>query len=290
MTARDRAIGALTRRLRELLSKERAAAMKGHHVAAFEDNLVSTLETWQIRELRRQLQAGDGKELEPRADGGPPDAHAAHSSAALAFNAFGGWLGAEDRLTVAGVRGFSRRLEVEKKLPIQRGGRAPNLDVLLTGNDVVAGVESKLTEWLTPHRPREWPASYSRPENLALLDGGWRSTLDAAIAGRYDPLRLEAGQLLRHALGIARQHADRECHLVYVWWEPLDAQELPEAIEHRAEIADLQARVGDASPRLRALTYRELLDEWERGDDGGAGEHIRALRARYELSLREARS
>jgi hypothetical protein len=290
VTARDRAVEALSRRLRDLLPEERAAAMVGHHVAAFEDNLVPTLTPEQIVELRCQLKAGDGKELEPRARGAPPDAHAAHSSAVLAFNAFGGWLGKEQRVTAAGVRGFSRRLEVEKKQPIQRGGRAPNLDVLLTGDDVVAGVESKLTEWLTPHRRRTWQESYSRPDNLALLDGGWRETLRAAIAGDYHPLRLEAAQLLRHALGIARQHPGSERHLVYVWWEPLDADDLPEAVERRAEVAELLARVADASPRLHALTYRELFTEWEQVTDDDAREHVQALRDRYELALAKSTS
>ena len=45
------------------------------------------------RGAKRQLAMGDGGELKPGPNGQRPDAHAAHSSAALAFNAFGRWLG-----------------------------------------------------------------------------------------------------------------------------------------------------------------------------------------------------
>lgn len=39
-----------------------------------------------------------------------------------------------------------------------RGGRAPNLDVLLSGSNGIVAIESKLTEYLGPHRAEFSPA------------------------------------------------------------------------------------------------------------------------------------
>lgn len=247
MTAKQRAANALAHRLRGLLPADRAARMKGHHVERFEDNLAPTLTAEQVTALRAQLDRGDGKELEPGPNGEPPDAHAAHSSAVLAFNAFGRWYGEESALNIAGIGGFDTPLAVEKRQPIQRGGRHPNLDVLLVGRSVALGIESKLAEPLGTHSRRCWQESYSRPENLALLEGGWRRILDAAIAGDYHCKRLEVDQLLRHALGLRKQHPTRESHLVYCYWEPCNGAELPEISEHRQEVARLLKDVGAAS-------------------------------------------
>lgn len=100
--------------------------MGGYHVGAFEDNLVPTLTPEQIVELRcrpvtarssRPAPAARHPTLTPRAP-----------RPCSRSNAFGGWLGREQRVTAAGVRGFSRRLEVENKQPIHRSGRARNLE------------------------------------------------------------------------------------------------------------------------------------------------------------------
>jgi hypothetical protein len=110
-------------------------------------------------------------------DGRRPDAHAAHSSSALAFNAFGAWLAFEPLLVVDGVSGFSDPVRVEARQRIFRGGRAPNLDCLLTGPTIVLGIESKLTEPLAPHLVGRWSDAYRRRSCRALLDEGWLEML-----------------------------------------------------------------------------------------------------------------
>ncbi|OAI38504.1 hypothetical protein AYO39_01045 [Actinobacteria bacterium SCGC AG-212-D09] len=254
--------------------------------ASFKDNLVPTLSRSQVAILRTQLMSGDGGELACKGAGVRPDAHAAHSSSALVFNAFGAWLGHEQQLTVDGVGGFTDPLRVEARQRIFRGGRAPNLDCLLVGPDVVAGVESKLTEPLSRHQSRPWRDAYGRESCRALLDAGWRETLDSALAGGYATAYLDVDQLLKYALGLSKQHPHRARHLIYVYWEPTDADEIEEVRLHRAEVAELLDRVGDASPRLHALTYDELWTEW----DGLDGEpwllgHLAALRKRYVVPL-----
>lgn len=135
----------------------------GTHTQRLEDNLVPSLTRAQVTELRAQLAAGDGGELRPNATG-KRTAHAPYSSAALALNAFGPWLGGESLLSIAGLTGFSEPLRIEAKLQISNGGGKANLDVLLRGpGKRVIAVESKLTETLDPHAPTKWrPPTASR--------------------------------------------------------------------------------------------------------------------------------
>jgi hypothetical protein len=204
----------------------------------------------------------------------------------LAFNAFGAWLGFEPKLVVDGVIGFTQSLRIEARQRIFRGGRAPNLDCLLSGPKVVAGIESKLTEPLAPHWPARWSEAYGRATCRALLKGGWRETLDAARSGTYCPAYLDASQLVKHALGLSRQHPDRELHLVYVYWEPDDGDQFDEVWAHRNEVAELLKRVGDASPRLHALSHAELWAQWDTLNDvEWLPHHVSALRRRYAFPL-----
>ena len=153
MSAKTLAVSALVDRLRALLPDMRARAMVGDRTDLFEDNLLSGLAPWQAAVLRAQLEQGDGGELQVSPAGQLPDAHAPHSSATLAFNAFGRWLGSEEDLRLSGIGGFDT-MRIEARVAIFPAGRAPNLDVLATGPGVAAGVESKLTEPLAGHPRR----------------------------------------------------------------------------------------------------------------------------------------
>jgi hypothetical protein len=189
---------------------------------------------------------------------------------------------------VDGLDRFDGRLQVEARQRIFRGGRAPNLDCLLIGSDLVFGVESKLTEMLTRHGSGGWSDAYRRESCRALLSDGWLQTLESALSDDYHPQFLGADQLLKHALGISKQHPDRARHLVYVYWEPTDADLYEEFVQHRAEVAEFGDRIAGSSPSFHALTYAELWQQWETlSDEEWLRDHLRALRARYEISLSE---
>lgn len=282
----SRAYQPLARALKCVLPPERAELVdeKGY-AEAFEDNLVASLAQEQIEELRAQLAAGGGHELDPRDDETRPGAHAAHSSAALAFNSFGVWLGREEELVIDGVAGFTDRLQVEARQPIFRGGCAPNLDCLATGPDVVVGVESKLTETLARHRPTPWSDAYGRWSCRALLTDGWLEALDAARTREYTPEHLDIDQLIKHALGLTKQHPGLDRHLAYVYWEPVNGDELASVRTHRQEVQALVDRIGDASPRLHTLTHTELWSEWEHSAMPWLSTHLGLLRQRYQLAV-----
>jgi hypothetical protein len=95
---------ALSERLKQQLGPARSAYfVGGTHTRRFADNVLPTFPAWQIDELYEQLKAGSGSELSANKNG-KRRAHAPYSSAAMAFNVFGRWLGNEHGLSVSGVK------------------------------------------------------------------------------------------------------------------------------------------------------------------------------------------
>lgn len=279
---------ALCNSLRNVLADDVASRfVGGTHTRRFADNLLQGFSQGQIATLREQLEGGAGGELRATKTGKRP-AHAPYSSAMLAVNAFGGWLGREAQLRVAGIGGFTSQLELESRQRIGHGGGTANLDVLLRTDAIVVGVESKLTEPLRPHDPVKWRAPYHDAKMSGLLNGGWSDVFAASKDGRWQPRYVGVEQLIKHALALASRFQGKKLHLVYVWWEPDKPSELPELAKHRDELADLRDRLGDASPRLHALTYAELFREW--GDLGRSSFacHLDQLAQRYSISVRSA--
>lgn len=277
----------LTARLIELLPEDRVRAfVGGTHTAELRDNVVPSISDEQLSVLRAQLEAGDGGELRPRPKSGKTTAHAPYSSAALALNAFGGWLGSEQRLTVAGLGGWSEPMQIEAKLQIAHGGGRANLDVLLRAEGRVLGIESKLSEYVADHSVRHLSAVYATERMAALLpaDSGWRRVLDALLNGDLSCNFLDPEQLLKHALALHSQFPDAERTLGYIFWEPANADEIPILRGHDDELGQLLDLLGDdADPAFVVLTYDDLLDEWqaEAASDAHAKGHVAALRARY---------
>ena len=268
-----RACAALAARLRELVPAERLHE-NGTHTLELADAFVPTLAEEDVAWSHAELAARAKGEL--RTSGaGTVQAHAAWSSTALVASAFAPWRTRPDALLLAGLGPFTA-LRLEERLHIPHGGGTPNLDVALDGPDGLVGIESKLTEHLAPSRPRAWKDAYRRPAMAAALAGGWATTFRDLLDGRWVPRHLDAGQLVRHALSLRRAG-----HLVLLHWEPENADEHPEIATHRAEVAELTKRVGDAAPHLHVLTIEDLLGGWE----PHAPEHVAALRARYVLPV-----
>jgi hypothetical protein len=265
-------------------------------VREFRDNLLPHLAGDDAAWIRECFEQGDGDELAPR-HGRRPKAHAAYSSATLAANTFAPFRGREHDLTIAGLSGFDAlRLEARHHpLPDDvADGRAANLDVELTGPGIAVGIESKLTEPLTAHVPRRWRWEYARTETLAPLSDPWRDAIRRRLQGSTTPTFLDAAQLLKHALALARAAragdlgpSPVDLHLVYLYWEPADV-ELPDAVlEHRAEVAAFADEVAGHGPTFHALTHQQLWDGWRSAPESPRWlvRHADALEERYEVEL-----
>lgn len=246
------------------------------YAADFRDTLLPLVAT---EDFEADLRAGDGKELETKF-------RAAHSSSGLAVNCFAPFRRRCADLALPAVGPFAE-LRFEKKCPTGlRGGRAPNLDVLIAGSGGVVGIESKLTEHLTRHRAAFSPAYAEQIQDARREQGYFREML-RLVEAPDSYTWLDAAQLIKHAFGLGHTFANRAVTLFYLYWEPANAEASPELAAHRDEIASFAERVAGSTPAFQAMSYPELWQYWR--DSAGIPEwltsHLDELAARYLIRI-----
>ncbi len=256
-----------------------------HYVGSPEENLVLGIK---LSDFEQDLRGGDGNELGSSDERGPkPKFLAAHSSSALAVNTFARFKGCPELLSVGGLHGF-KELKFERKFPTGlRGGRAPNLDVLVEGQDAILAIESKCTEYLRAHKPEFSPAYAEQIRDERRRSAWFEAMLDVE-AGKAEYRWLDVVQLIKHAFGLARHGkiTNSRVHLLYLFWEPQNATDFPIFHEHRNEAERLAQSVAGAFPEFRWTTYADLWNEWTQADEPDwLATHVEALRTRYEVAL-----
>jgi hypothetical protein len=274
-------VGALAARSRAALADALARARPDLRVDAqgyvveLEQNLVPGIARG---EIEAAFEAGAGRELDGKM-------RAPWSSSALAVNSFGPWQHATRAFSLAGMDGFGGTLAFEAKAPNGVSSVPPHLDVLLKRGDEVVAVESKCTEYLankTPVVSAAYIVLRRRFDERATSQ--WYGALKAVPEFRL----FDAYQLIKHYLGLRLTYRDRPLTLVYLYWEPADAEAHPILGEHRAEIrrfADLVE--GDPTCRFVALSYADHWDALEArpAQPGWLPAHLAALRERYQVTV-----
>jgi hypothetical protein len=249
------------------------------YVADFEQALLEELSPEARTEIRRSLEGKGGSELIPR-DGAPPKFYAAHSSACLAANAFGPFLGHRTRL-LFGPREIEGMAQLERECPTGLRGTPPTLDLLVEGDDVVLAVESKCIEPFGPH-PARFSDSYDAL--VGRMGAGWRAEYEAL---RSDELRfrfLDAAQLVKHYLGLRNTFPQHRVILVYLYWTPTNASALSVCRIHREEATSFAGRVSDHRVSLVPMTYSDLWRRWQEAG-GQLSRHAALLKQRYEVDV-----
>ena len=257
-----------------LWARSKGFEPKNAYMMSLADNLRQQLSDGALQDFER----GNGGELRERGIR-PPKMHALRSSAALSANVFDYWrshdpaplqqaLGLHDKIT---------RISFEEHFPTGLKGSPPNVDVLLKleGHHYVA-IESKFTEWLS-QRERTLDPKYFPPGEELWTEQELPNCQALAI-GFMDaaPFKyLDAPQLLKHALGLARKKSGTfELYYIYFDWN------CPEGAVHADEVARFGDLVGEEI-RFRTMTYQELfkrLDHTARPDDSA---YLEYLHARY---------
>ncbi len=234
-----------------------------------------------FEEIERDLLQGDGSELRGNGQGRPAKFLAAHSSTALAVNVFGPFRqNASLRMPWGGA--FTS-VQFERKCPHGVGrGKPPNLDVLLDGPSHVVGIESKCLETIGDRRAEFKPA-YDEDLRGARRETPWFREMQRLIANPRAYRRLDAAQLVKHALGLAFSFAGRRTTLAYLFWEPTNASELTIFQEHRADLHRFKAAVEGGAPDFDFLSYQDLWNRWSTMEDAPAwlAAHVGRLRDRY---------
>lgn len=270
-TVRVRAKRALSDALRRLSP---GIALDEHgYMRSLVENLVSCVE---VADFEVDVAQGGGNELAGKF-------RAAHSSAALAVNCFAPFKRKLPELRLCGLEDFSS-LRFEAKCPTGLRGEPPNLDVVLERGERVIAVESKCTEYLSPH-VADFAASYRTGICDARRDTDWYRELLRLDAAPDTYRWLDAAQLVKHALGLMHTYPDRRMTLLYLYWEPLNVFEYAHFDAHRREVAAFAERVAGPALAFESMTYADLWASWYADAPRWLRAHLRDLRERYGVTI-----
>jgi len=203
------------------------------------------------------FKSGDGAELGDGSARGKMQA--LHSSSALACNVFEYWR-QRDPAPLANALDLTRPISTirfEQKFPTGLHGKAPNLDVVLglqSGHRIA--IESKFLEPYTSSHTQKFNPKYFEGAGQLWADRGLpacqelASSIDSgAITFRW----LDAQQLLKHALGLAK--AGNDWCLWCIWYQ-VDGSA---GVDHAAEAEQFAKLVAPDQIGFRAITYQSLF-------------------------------
>jgi hypothetical protein len=214
------------------------------------------------------------------------------SSAALSANTFGKYLAHPEALPPlpgdSAVDWPARHVQLEATLRFPwPGGRLPCLDVLITTQRRVIGIESKRFEPFRSFRSARLSEAYRRPLWGAAMQG-YERVRDRLLEQPALYHHLDAAELVRHAFGLRTAvHRDGRLRglrpvLVYLHAEPShrpDGRPIPREalVAHRHELERFSRDVADDEVKFRALSYRALLAGWAAMADLESASHAAAI-------------
>ena len=247
------------------------------YLRSSEDNLLDGIDPAPVRDAYRR---GAGNEWTDR-DGIPAKFCAAHSSSALVANSFVPFARYPGDFEAFGLSGFGEP-ELEAICPTGLRGTPPHLDVLLRGDSHVLAIESKCTEYLA-----EKVATFSPAYDTlrgSRFEPAWEGVYDALLRDprRFSPL--DAGQLVKHYLGLRNSCGACGLTLAYLYWEPRNAN--AEIFwRHRDALTRFSESVADSSVRFVSASYLDLWRAWQRRGIPWLDLHVEGLLARYHVEV-----
>ena len=191
------------------------------------------------------------------------------SGAAIALNSFLPWLRAPDRLPLAGVTGFDN-LTFDARCPTGVRGTPPHLDMIAANEENVVAVTARGADYLGRKPWHVLAAAYDSVE-VPSQRSGPGSTLLRSLRGKRDDLprsRCRFG-MVKFALGLGRTFPNHRLKLLYLFWEPLDAEASYDVfVHHRRDGASwLTELVAQSGVAFHAQSFDELWSEWEQAID-----------------------
>jgi hypothetical protein len=209
------------------------------------------------------------------------------SATALALNTFVPWQRAAREMPLAGYNGF-QAMQFDVRCPTGLRGTPPHLNLLALRDEVAVAVTVRCSEYLARRKSPVAP-SYDRLLDETQGLEPWRRHLEALRASPKGFALLDLGALIKYALALGRTFPDRRAVLLYLYWEPIDADSFAEFRQHRYELERLSAAIADGRIGFRAQTFEALWSRWaERDRPSWIGQHVARLRSRYNVALGQA--
>jgi len=251
------------------------------YVRDIDDNLIAGVTR---HDFADDLLGGDGVEF-AEIGARPPRFCAAHSSAAIAVNTFAPFRRTPERLAFAGHSGFALA-RFGKRLSTGLTGAPPPLAFYAAGPSGIVAVEGVFTEPLV-QKFASFTLDYDRAM-AEIDDPPWNEMYASLQKAPKRFRRLDAAQLVMHYLGLHYSLQDEPAAktLVYLYWEPTNAEDVAEFREHRYEVLTFSVAVSGSDVPFVSMSYPELWERWEdEASWAGAAEHVERLRERYLFAL-----
>jgi hypothetical protein len=147
-------------------------------------------------------------------------------------------------------------------------------------------VESKFLETLWPKKAK-FADSYERAIK-SLAEPEWAAVYRELKANLRRFGFLDAAQLVKHYLGMRNTLGNGNARqaLLYVYWEPDNADEIEAYRRHREEVEYFTDAVSGGQIEFAARSYRQLWSEWrETSTWDGMATHLSHLEKRYSFSI-----
>jgi hypothetical protein len=209
---------------------------------------------------------------------------APHSAAALTINNFLPWQRTPDQLPLAGWTGFDA-VQFDVRCPTGLRGTPPHLDLLALRGEIAVAVIVRCIEYLSRRKTGVAP---SYDQLLATTPGleAWRGQLDRLRQEPQHYRHVDPGALIKFALALARTFPDRPTILLYLYWEPVNAERFDEFCRHRNETAELADAVRGTRVSFDPQSFEAMWREWAaRGAPSWLADHVHRLQARYCVSI-----
>ena len=211
-----------------------------------------------------------------------------HSATALTINSFLRWQDATDQLPLAGWIGFDA-VQFEVRCPTGLRGTPPHLGLLALRGEAAIAVTARCFEYLS-RRKTAVAASYDQLLATSPELEPWRRQLERLRAEPQHYRHIDSGALIKFALALARTFPERPTTLIYLYWEPLDADQFEEFGRHRTEASELADAVRDARVTFAAQSFEAMWREWAARDvPSWLAAHVDRLRARYCVRVAPAK-
>lgn len=233
------------------------------------------IEGVQLEQFEDELRQGSGDELRIKFC-------AIHSSSALAVNTFAKFKDVINLLTILDIDGF-HKLVFERQCPTGlKQATPPNIDVWLESSENIIAIESKFLEYFTP-KFAKYSLRYMRDAFPGTEDCWWNLLEKSKSAGKQ---YLDVAQLVKHYLGLIHYLETTKktsMTLLYLYWEPQNADQLDVCLQHRKEIATFSDQVAESKVTFKSMAYANLWYEWELISE--LQEHASNLRERYDVEI-----
>ena len=213
--------------------------------------------------------------------------HAPHSGLALAINSFFPWRRASHLLKLGHHEGFEA-IQFDVRCPTGLRGTPPHLDLLALGDDHAVAVIVRSIEYLTRRRSQ---IATSYDDLLEKTSGmlPWHAHLTDWRDDKVSYKHLDLPALIKYATALGQTFPDRSSTLLYLYWEPLDAEAYDAFRSHREELDALIDAVDGARVDFAADSFDRLWQDWSKRDSPEwLSDHVARLRRRYAVALDSA--